>query len=250
MILSPSRNVEPKSILEATPADSRPNRTSVTLNMARVLTGTAIFIVVAIVAGAFVASTSTPKVASNVDVNEVGLPFIAIATGLERFWETLVAWYETFMIRAGCLLGEIGNAGTFVAAQEAVASKAIETLTAQLKLAQSQAEIDAVNADLKTAAETLANLQLMITNSVKSPAYVALKQAITQIGSLGLGLVLAISGHLYLLRRAGFNVPPEADLIITGLLIGSGPGPLHQAIGILQNLKDATAALAQSRKLP
>jgi hypothetical protein len=58
------------------------------------------------------------------------------------------------------------------------------------------------------------------------------------------GLVVAILGDLGMLRALALPAPRLIDMLMTGLVIGAGPGPMHSLIGMLQSGKDAISNLA------
>jgi len=172
-------------------------------------------------------------------------PYVVLATGIERFWEAVFSWYESFALSVGRLLGAAfgvtGWAGKEVENAEKVVSEAAASLGG-LKPTD-----DGYAAALKTfqEAETrLLDAQNRIAAALKAPEYVALKRAITLLGSLAIGIAVAVGGRLMMLQAAGFPVANFLDSLITGLLIGAGPGPLHSFITALQELRNALAGVA------
>ena len=51
-----------------------------------------------------------------------------------------------------------------------------------------------------------------------------------------------------MLHLISIPVPRILDMLITGLVIGAGPGPMHSIIGALQNGKDAVGNLSDLAK--
>jgi hypothetical protein len=57
---------------------------------------------------------------------------------------------------------------------------------------------------------------------------------------LMLGVIIARVGQLQMFAMLGIGiVPPQIDVLITGLVIGSGSYPVHSLVGILQQGKGA-----------
>ena len=63
-----------------------------------------------------------------------------------------------------------------------------------------------------------------------------------------IGMIVAVIGDLGMLRYIGIASPRIIDMVMTGLIIGSGPGPMHDLIGILQGSRNAIGNLAELAK--
>ena len=72
-----------------------------------------------------------------------------------------------------------------------------------------------------------------------SDSYVSAKAAASIIVGLMLGVIIAALGQLQMFAMLGVGgVPARIDVLITGLIIGSGAYPVHSLVGILQQGKD------------
>lgn len=179
------------------------------------------------------------------DLSKVLLPFVAIATAIERFWETIFNWYEGVALRTAKLIGITAESTDWIKQEYKASEDAVSHLVGTLsQQAPGTKEYDEAYTLFQKAESRLQDAQSRITEGLKSPAYTTIKQAITVIGSLLIGLFISLSSRLYLFHKAGFSIPGMADLLLTGLLIGAGPGPLHQVIGLLQGLRDSVGSLA------
>ena len=180
------------------------------------------------------------------DLAAVLAPFLVLATGIERFWEAVFSWYESFALATGRVLGTVSGVTTWAKTEVDNAEKAVNAAVNALGH-KTPADVG-YSAGLKVLQEAetrLLDAQSRITEGLKSPEYVSLKRGITLLGSLAIGLAISIGSRLTLLATAGLQaVPVELDTIITGLLIGAGPGPLHSFITALQELRNALAGVA------
>jgi hypothetical protein len=171
-------------------------------------------------------------------------PFLAIATAIERFWEAVFGWYESFILKTASLMGTAGTrlgwAGQELLNAEQAMARAVESLA----LSAASPEYPQAYAHFRAMERRLQEAQVRVEESLKSPKYKALKRAITLLGSFALGLGLSIASQLTLLAAAGFQMDPNVDLVLTGLLVGSGAGPLHAFIGWFNEFRNTLAGLA------
>jgi hypothetical protein len=171
-------------------------------------------------------------------------PFLAMATAIERFWEAVFGWYESFILKTATVMGtagrKLGWAGQELLNAEQAMALAVESL------AQSAMSPDypQAYAHFRAMEQRLQEAQVRVEESLKSPKYKALKRAITLLGSFALGLGLSITSKLTLLEAAGFQLDANVDLLLTGLLVGAGAGPLHAFIGWFNELRNTLAGLA------
>jgi hypothetical protein len=175
-----------------------------------------------------------------IDIAKSAAPFIALAAAIERFWESFFAWYESFALSVGRLMGVSAKMLGWMRTELERARSAMYDLVSKPNDGQGvqQEELLAAEARLKDA-------QTRIEEALKFPEYVALKKAIILLGSLILGIAIAAMGKLQILAIVGFGaVPNWADMVITGVLIGLGPGPLHDIIGMIQELRNAISGIA------
>lgn len=193
-------------------------------------------------AGNVITTTLTANLAA------VLAPFLVLATAIERFWEAVFSWYESFALASGRLLGSVGAISRWAKTEAENAARAVEEAANTLgATSPGTADYDGALRVLQETEARLLEAQSRIASALKSPEYVALKRGITLLGSLVLGLSISISGRLMLLKAAGISIPSglgPLDILITGLLIGAGPGPLHSFITGLQELRNSLAGLA------
>ncbi len=105
-----------------------------------------------------------------------------------------------------------------------------KTQAAQNFLQEAQARLKASEDKLNAAAN--------------SPDYRSAKGAVTIILGLMLGVIVAAVGQIQMFALLGISVvPARFDVLITGLVIGSGSYPAHSLVGILQQGKDALDGL-------
>ncbi len=79
-----------------------------------------------------------------------------------------------------------------------------------------------------------------LAGATDSDDYKSAKGAATIVLGLMLGVIVAALGQIQMFKLLGIaTVPTKFDVLITGLVIGSGSYPVHSLIGILQQGKDA-----------
>ena len=184
-------------------------------------------------------------VAGNGDLSQVLAPFVAIAVAIERFWEIVFDTVERFALTVSGLVGSARSGVKWMRDELGSAETAVEDAVAALAVVKDPAEQCRLYAVLETAEGRLQAAKDRIADTIKSPEYVAVKRAITLLGSFVMGLAISSGARLALLNTAGIRLPLAADVLLTGLLIGAGPGPLHTFIGTLQELRNGVANLAQ-----
>ncbi|HVF25233.1 MAG TPA: hypothetical protein VNA23_05045, partial [Anaerolineales bacterium] len=76
-------------------------------------------------------------------------------------------------------------------------------------------------------------------NATSSKNYISAKSAVSIVLGLMLGVVISALAQLQMFALLGVStVPARFDVLITGLVIGSGSYPVHSLVGILQQGKD------------
>ena len=131
------------------------------------------------------------------------------------------------------------------------ASKAVENATDYVSWAKKQVQTARENlitstttsAEEKSKLETaLIDAEKRLSEYLQSPVYVTLKKKISVPLAIIFGLVIAWKAELQMLFLLDILPADSAlkpiDIIITGLVIGTGSAPVHSLIGILQNTKD------------
>ena len=85
--------------------------------------------------------------------------------------------------------------------------------------------------------------------ALKRSDYLHFKSATSLLLGMILGVVIANFAGMHLLFNAGINnVAPAWDLLITGILIGTGTKPIHDLLGILTQFKNFLASSALMRR--
>ena len=168
-------------------------------------------------------------------------PLLAVAVAIERLLETVFSWYEQSVKSVADVMGKAEDSLDWIE-QELVAAY---DAAAQ---AAASAGVNAKPEDLKAldlAEQRLAKAEDRLLNWVKAPEYVTWKKSISIWVGLLVGLEVTVLGDLGMLHTIGLPAPRLLDMLITGLVIGAGPGPMHSLIGMLQGGKDALEKLAQ-----
>jgi hypothetical protein len=181
------------------------------------------------------------------DLTAALVPFVLLATAIERFWEAVFDWVEKVLISTGKVFGSVNESVKWMVDEYNNAQAAVTNLVTSFS-GESGDNLRKVTEQLAIAEQRLKDAQLRIEEIPKEPRYVATKSAITIFGSLAIGLVIGIAGllanqPLLFFKAAGFAPPVWLDGILTGLIIGAGPGPVHSLIGTLQSLRDSVSAL-------
>ena len=191
-------------------------------------------------------SVTTAVTAFSVTDYSVALtPFVALAAAIERFWEIAFDVYERFALTVGKLVGGGARGITWMKDELNNANDAVSEVAAQLGKANPTDErYPQLMSALQEAEERMLDAQDRIGETLKAPQYITVKRAITLLGSLVLGLAVSIFGNIFIFNSIGFKVPSGVDMILSGLLVGAGVGPMHSLIGALQNTREAVAGLA------
>jgi exonuclease VII small subunit len=106
------------------------------------------------------------------------------------------------------------------------------------------AKLQAAEALLGDAQNRLKEAEAKLATATSSSDYRSAKSAATIILGLMLGVVIAAVGQIQMFALLGIGtVPARIDVLITGLVIGSGAYPVHSLVGILQKGKDALDGL-------
>jgi len=176
------------------------------------------------------------------DYASVLAPLLAVSVAIERLLETAFNWYEQSVQTVADVLTGPRTGLDWVRKELQDAYDAAEAVAGSIgaTVANSQA-LEVLNA----AEARLARAEQRLTAWTKAPEYVAFKRALSIAVGLFVGLEVAVSSDLGMLRLIGFPMPRFIDMVVTGLVIGSGPGPMHSLIGILQGGKDSLENLAQ-----
>lgn len=175
------------------------------------------------------------------DIASVLAPFLALAVAIERLLEIVFDWYEQSVQAVSNVVAAAREPINLVEKELTEAYKAAEEAAKHTGVAADEASLKA----LDLAEHRLAKAEKRLLSWVKAPEYVAWKRAVTIRGALLVGLLFAVLGDLGMFHTVGVPAPRIFDMLATGLVIGTGPGPMHSVIGILQGGKDALGKLAE-----
>ncbi len=176
------------------------------------------------------------------DYASVLAPLLAVSVAIERLLETAFDWYEQSVQTVADVLAGPRAGLDWVRKELQDAYDAAQAVANSIgsTVASSQA-LEIMNA----AEARLAKAEERLSAWTKAPEYVAFKRALSIGVGLFVGLEVAVSSDLGMLRLIGFPMPRFIDMLVTGLVIGSGPGPMHSLIGMLQGGKDSLQKLAE-----
>lgn len=163
---------------------------------------------------------------------------------LEGSWRTMVAYLgrgmrwlksaETEVSQARQFLAEVADKYNMEMGNIEIGQGPVSQLTATV-----QARMDAVNEMMAMAQQRLKNAEDKLSEATSSDNYINAKAAVTIVLGLMLGVVVAALAQLQMFATLGVDiVPARFDVLITGLVIGSGSYPVHSLVGILQQGKD------------
>lgn len=174
------------------------------------------------------------------DIAVVLGPLLAVSVAVERLLETAFDAFEQ-SVRA--------VADVLAAPKESLDWIGREYQAAYMAASEAAAAVDGEASDgalakLAAAEERLAKAEARVRSWTGSPEYIAWKRALCVWAGLAVGLAVAIFGDVGVIRTIGAPAPRLLDMLVTGLVIGAGPGPMHALIGILQSGKDAANNLA------
>jgi hypothetical protein len=215
------------------------------------------------------------------DLTMVLAPVMAAALGVERVletmfnmvegaWRTLVAYLgygmrwlksaQTEVAEARQWVQSMGTVynGTLAAYNEKMkamldemnVSSSVADLPDQLNAAvtklraEAEEKAEAAQTLLEDAQRRLKEAENKLATVTESPDYRSAKGAATIVLGLMFGVIVATVGQIQAFSLLGIGaVPARMDILITGLVIGSGSYPVHSLVGILQQGKDALDGL-------
>lgn len=168
---------------------------------------------------------------------------------LENSWRTMVAYL-------GRGLRWLKNAEVEVQQARQFLANASETYNAELRDIQFgqlsasaladeiQAKVSSASKLMILAQQRLENAEENLASIASSDGYISAKTAASIVLGLMLGVVIAAIGQLQMFAMLGIGiVPAQIDVLITGLVIGSGSYPVHSLVGILQQGKGTVDSL-------
>lgn len=175
------------------------------------------------------------------DVATVLGPLLAVSVAVERLLETAFDAFEQSSRAVADVLAAPKEALDWIGREYQAAYEA----AAAAASAVGQETSGEALAALAAAEARLAQAEARVRAWTSAPEYVAWKRALCIWAGLVVGLGVAIFGDLGMIRTIGAPAPRLLDMVITGLVIGAGPGPMHALIGIIQSGKDAANNLAE-----
>lgn len=154
-------------------------------------------------------------------------PLVAAATAVERIIDMIFNWYESILLNVSAFSGQAKDYLGWARGEVARLQK--ELLNAQgnwEKVAQLESQLEAA--------------QNRLIEFLKSPTYLSRKRTLAVILGIVIGLIMAFTVQIKMFAMLGIELPwGWADMLVTGLVIGTGSAPVHSLIGLLQNTKDA-----------
>jgi hypothetical protein len=199
-------------------------------------------------------AVSSPLEAS-ANLTVVLAPILAAAAAVERTletifnvlegsWRTMVAYLgrgmrwlksaETEVKQARQFLADVADKFNAEMANLEIGQGAVSQITADIS-----ARIDSVSAMMAMAQQRLDTAEDKLSEATSSETYIQAKTAVSVVLGLMLGVIIAAVAQLQMFATLGVDiVPARFDVLITGLVIGSGSYPVHSLVGILQQGKD------------
>jgi hypothetical protein len=199
-------------------------------------------------------ATASPLEAS-ANLTVVLAPILAAAAAVERTletifnviegsWRTMVAYLgrgmrwlksaETEVKQARQFLADVADRFNAEMGNMEIGQGAITQITADIK-----ARIDALGGMMTMAQQRLDIAEDKLSEATSSETYISAKSAVSVVLGLMLGVIIAALAQLQMFAMLGVDiVPARFDVLITGLVIGSGSYPVHSLVGILQQGKD------------
>jgi hypothetical protein len=199
------------------------------------------------------ANSSPLEASANLTV--VLAPILAAAAAVERTletlfnviegsWRTMVAYLgrgmrwlksaETEVKQARQFLAEVADKYNAEMANIEIGEGSVSQLTAAVK-----AKMDAIDGMMALAQGRLQAAEDTLSEATSSENYINAKISVSVVLGLMLGVIIAALAQLQMFAMLGVDiVPARFDVLITGLVIGSGSYPVHSLVGILQQGKD------------
>jgi len=182
-------------------------------------------------------------------------PVLAAAAAVERTlettfnivegsWRTMIAYLGRGLRWLKSAETEVGQARQFLADvsdkyNEEMRNIHLGHLSASALTAEMQGKMEIANRMMGLAQRRLKDAEGNLSAVTSSNSYISAKAAASIIVGLMLGVIIAALAQLQIFAMLGIaGVPARIDVLITGLIIGSGSYPVHSLVGILQQSKD------------
>ena len=202
-----------------------------------------------------IAEAPAAQLAVGASMAMVLAPVLAAAAAVERTletafnviegsWRTMVAYLGRGLRWLKSAETEVKQARQFLADVSSKYSAELQSiqfghLSASALADNMQSRIDTANRIMVMAQQRLRDAEGNLAAATSSDSYTSAKAGASIILGLMLGVVIAAIGQLQMFAMLGIGlVPARIDVLITGLIIGSGAYPVHSLVGILQQGKD------------
>lgn len=163
---------------------------------------------------------------------------------IEGSWHTLVAYLgrglrwlksaEVEVKQARQFLAEAADKYNAEMQSLQIGQSSVAAITDTVRL-----KMEAANKMMALAQQRLSDAENNLASVTSSDNYKNAKAAAMIILGLMLGVVVAGIGQLQMFALLGIGaIPARFDVLITGLVIGSGSYPVHSLVGILQQGKE------------
>ena len=186
-------------------------------------------LLVVMTASVVYAQSESGEASSGGEIQSLLLPLIAAATVVERLIELIFNWYESAVLQLSTVPG--------------LASKYVRWARQEVRRLQEAFSDSLSPEEAGQLEQALKDAENRLAGFIKSAQYVSTKRAVSLVLGFVFGLLIAFGLKLRLFALLGvFSVPDSLtwlDMLVTGLLIGTGSAPMHSLIGLLQNTKDA-----------
>jgi opacity protein-like surface antigen len=228
-------------------------------NWFRILVAVVVILWVALIIWVLAFAPITDAQAAQLDVGAtmamVLAPVLAAAAAVERTlettfnviegsWRTMIAYLGRGLRWLKSAETEVKQARQFLADVSNKFNQEMENIplgqiSASALTADMQARMEIANRMLSLAQERLKDAEGNLAAVTSSDSYIRAKASASIIVGLMLGVIIAGLGQLQMFAMLGIGlVPQRIDVLITGLVIGSGSYPVHSLVGILQQGKD------------
>jgi molybdopterin converting factor small subunit len=154
-------------------------------------------------------------------------PLVAAATAIERIIEMIFNWYESVILN-------ISRFPTQIKGYLGWARQEVQKFQEELL----KKKDDAIA--LRQIEDKLEEARERLQEYLESSFYMSKKRTLSLVLGIVLGLIIAFTTRLQMFGLLGIDLRwGWIDMLVTGLVIGTGSAPVHSLIGILQNTKDA-----------
>lgn len=201
------------------------------------------------------------KLEAGANLTVVLAPVLAAAAGVERMletvfniiegsWKSMVAylgnglrWLNSAEVEVDAARQWLADVSTRYNAE--MRSLQLKPDVSAVELSQDvQAKITAAKTMMALAEKRLTDAEKNLAGATSSDNYRSAKSAVSIVLGLMVGLIVATIGQLQLFAMLGISVvPARVDVLITGLIIGTGSYPMHSLVGILQQGKNSLDSL-------